>query len=150
MTAPQRLVRGLGGPPNLTRSRFPVPPNAILGSRPAADCQRLGAAEGQERASSYPRLRGGFPSPRRGNGVLRPPACFPPDLRGRRRCAPCAMGANEDQEVRTQDWTSLSRRKSQRGAPGTPRVSFALRALTACPVGCPTLADPLPDGTGQQ
>lgn len=47
--------------PNLTRSGFPVPPNAILGSRLAADCQRLGAAEGRERASSYPRLRGGFP-----------------------------------------------------------------------------------------
>lgn len=62
VTAPPRLVRGLGAPPpNLTRSGFPVPPNAVLGSRPVADCQRLGAAEGRERASSYPRLRGGFP-----------------------------------------------------------------------------------------
>lgn len=90
--------------PNLTRSGFPVPPNAILGSRLAADCQRARTHGCEE----------GFPRPRRGNGVLRPPARSPPDLRGRRSCAPCAMGANEDQEVRTLDCTPLSRRRSQR------------------------------------
>lgn len=116
VTAPSAAGPGSGCPPRLRRSRVPGP-------QPTA--QWLGAAEGCEE---------GPPRTRRGNGAPRPPARCPPVPCGRDRRATGAMGANEDQEVRTQDWTPLPGTGPYVGRRGlTPRASFALRAWPAVP-----------------